>query len=243
MPGGMLSVAAADGRRRRHRGARRSPHRLPRRGRRRGGSARRHRPRPCCRGWRGRRRGRSSRPVEGEVGQLGEANARAVASDRGPDRGVGGGTGGARGGSDRDATLCERPAGVEFAPGGGEGEEDPVRVPGGGGEAGVAVELAGEALEALGPVVVLEEERNADISLGPDAVAVGADDLTPLSGAERLRQGSPEFATWWEAHDIRASAAGQKLLSHPEKGLLRFEYATFQANDDPALKLAIYTPV
>lgn len=58
----------------------------------------------------------------------------------------------------------------------------------------------------------------------------------------RLRRDSPEFATWWEAHDIRGSVAGEKLLSHPKKGRLRFEYATFQANDDPALKLAIYTP-
>jgi len=58
----------------------------------------------------------------------------------------------------------------------------------------------------------------------------------------RLRRGSPEFAAWWEAHDIRGNATGQKLLSHPEKGLLHFEYATFQANDDPSLKLAIYTP-
>ncbi len=56
-------------------------------------------------------------------------------------------------------------------------------------------------------------------------------------------QGCAEFPIWWEAHDIRNVGAGQKLLSHPEKGLLRFEYATFQANDDPALKLAIYTAV
>ncbi len=48
---------------------------------------------------------------------------------------------------------------------------------------------------------------------------------------------------WWEAHDIRSGGAGRKLLNHPTKGLLRFEYATFQANDDPALKLAIYTPL
>ena len=60
---------------------------------------------------------------------------------------------------------------------------------------------------------------------------------------ERLRQGSPEFDIWWDAHDIRNVAIGQKLLSHPLKGLLHFEYATFQANDDPALKLAIYTLV
>ncbi len=59
---------------------------------------------------------------------------------------------------------------------------------------------------------------------------------------ERLRQGSPEFAAWWEAHDIGVAAAGQKALSHPRKGALRLEYASFQANDDPALKLVIYGP-
>ena len=60
---------------------------------------------------------------------------------------------------------------------------------------------------------------------------------------DRLRQGSPEFAVLWEAHDVRSVAAGQKSLSHPKNGVLRFEYATFQANDDPALKLVIYRPV
>jgi PAS domain-containing protein len=60
---------------------------------------------------------------------------------------------------------------------------------------------------------------------------------------ERLRRGSPEFEGWWKAHDIRAAAAGQKQMTHPKKGVLRFEHASFQANDDPALKLVIYTPV
>ena len=58
---------------------------------------------------------------------------------------------------------------------------------------------------------------------------------------ERLRQDCPEFETWWKAHDIRSGGSGQKLLNHPQKGLLRFDYATFQSNDDLALKLAIYT--
>jgi PAS domain-containing protein len=70
-----------------------------------------------------------------------------------------------------------------------------------------------------------------------------ASDLAFVDLLERLRDGSPEFAAWWEVHDIRSSVAGEKLLNHPGKGSLRFEYATFQANDDPALKLAIYTPV
>jgi len=31
---------------------------------------------------------------------------------------------------------------------------------------------------------------------------------------ERLRQGCPEFAPWWEAHDIGSITAGRKRLSH-----------------------------
>jgi transcriptional regulator with XRE-family HTH domain len=60
---------------------------------------------------------------------------------------------------------------------------------------------------------------------------------------ERVRAHSPEFKKWWNAHDIRGSTSGQKVLTHPERGAQRYEYATFQANDDPALKLSIYTPV
>jgi PAS domain-containing protein len=59
----------------------------------------------------------------------------------------------------------------------------------------------------------------------------------------RLRDGCPEFAGWWEAHDVIGGAGGRKSLTHPKKGRLKLEYATFQANDDPALKLVIYTRV
>jgi len=59
----------------------------------------------------------------------------------------------------------------------------------------------------------------------------------------RLRENSSEFAGWWNAHDIRPAAAGRKELTHPKKGTRRFEYATFQSNDDAALKLAVYTPL
>ena len=60
---------------------------------------------------------------------------------------------------------------------------------------------------------------------------------------ERLRQGSAEFAEWWGAHDIRQAASGVKRLKHPKKGWQAFEHASFQANDDPALKLVVYTSV
>jgi hypothetical protein len=60
---------------------------------------------------------------------------------------------------------------------------------------------------------------------------------------DRLRNGCPEFASWWNAHDVTPPVAGSKLLHHPRKGAVRYEYASFQANDDPALKLIIYTPL
>ena len=58
---------------------------------------------------------------------------------------------------------------------------------------------------------------------------------------ESLRAGCPEFARWWQAHEVRGASAGRKQLFHPKKGVRNFEYASFQANDDPALRLAIYT--
>lgn len=56
----------------------------------------------------------------------------------------------------------------------------------------------------------------------------------------RLQRGSPEFAAWWEDHDVRPTTSGRKCLHPPAGGQQCYEYATFQANDNPALKLAIY---
>ncbi len=58
---------------------------------------------------------------------------------------------------------------------------------------------------------------------------------------ERLQAECPEFDHWWETHDVGSGAGVRKLLHHPVKGLLRFETASFQANDDASLKLVIYT--
>lgn len=56
----------------------------------------------------------------------------------------------------------------------------------------------------------------------------------------RVRDGCTPFASWWRTHDIRAPVSGTKTL-HTGIGVRRFEYATFQANDDPKLRLALYT--
>jgi transcriptional regulator with XRE-family HTH domain len=58
----------------------------------------------------------------------------------------------------------------------------------------------------------------------------------------RLRKESKEFAAWWRAHDVHQSGGGRKEMHHPRKGVLRFDYASFQVHDEPGLKLVIYTP-
>ncbi|MBE7219893.1 MAG: helix-turn-helix domain-containing protein [Caulobacteraceae bacterium] len=58
---------------------------------------------------------------------------------------------------------------------------------------------------------------------------------------DRIRTAQPDFDAWWTAHDVGAPVSGRKTLRHPSGGDLRYDYATFQANDDPALKLALYT--
>ena len=70
-----------------------------------------------------------------------------------------------------------------------------------------------------------------------------ADDPAFHDLLQRLRKGCPEFSVWWKTHDIRGTAAGIKRFHHPKKGVLSFEHASFQWNDDPALRLVIYTPV
>ena len=57
---------------------------------------------------------------------------------------------------------------------------------------------------------------------------------------ERLRRDNREFQSWWAAHDVRGPSSGQKLLVDPKRGSLALQYASFQASDDPALKLTIY---
>ena len=58
--------------------------------------------------------------------------------------------------------------------------------------------------------------------------------------ANRLRANSSEFASFWTAHGIGAPVSGTKYLRHPILGSVRYDYASFQANDDLALKLALY---
>jgi len=70
-----------------------------------------------------------------------------------------------------------------------------------------------------------------------------ADDPAFRELLQQLRKDCPEFAGWWKTHDIRGTASGVKRLNHAKLGKLTFEHASFQYNDDPALRLVIYTPI
>ena len=55
----------------------------------------------------------------------------------------------------------------------------------------------------------------------------------------RLHQSGPEFSVWWEAHAVRSVASGEKQLTSSRQATKRMEYASFQSNDDPALRLVM----
>jgi len=84
------------------------------------------------------------------------------------------------------------------------------------------------------------KEAKRMVSLFRVAHDLWAGDAAFAEMVERFGTECPEFNCWWQSHDIGAPVSGTKLLYHPVRGPLHFEYATFQANDDPRLKLAIY---
>ena len=70
-----------------------------------------------------------------------------------------------------------------------------------------------------------------------------ADDPAFVTLLQRLHDGCPEFSAWWGAHDVRATAAGTKLLHHPKDGHLVFEHTSFQVSDEPGCRLVIYNRI
>lgn len=58
--------------------------------------------------------------------------------------------------------------------------------------------------------------------------------------AGRLQAGSPEFARWWDLHDIKTGGAGRKTLYPPRGGKTKYEYVALQVTENPALKVVIY---
>lgn len=56
-----------------------------------------------------------------------------------------------------------------------------------------------------------------------------------------LDAASAEFREWWSSYRVAIPSSGEKTLQSGDRKGTPFVYATFQANDDPALKLALYS--
>ena len=85
------------------------------------------------------------------------------------------------------------------------------------------------------------EEARRMVSLFRAAHDLWPGDMAFLALVDRIRVSCPEFDAWWSEHGVGAPVSGTKHLRHPIFGVVRYEYSSFQANDDPALKLALYT--
>ena len=57
--------------------------------------------------------------------------------------------------------------------------------------------------------------------------------------AKRLNEECPEFGAWWTTYDIKMPTAGAKTVRLTGRPLMQLRYATFQSNDDPALRLVL----
>jgi transcriptional regulator with XRE-family HTH domain len=85
------------------------------------------------------------------------------------------------------------------------------------------------------------EEARRMASLFRAAHDLWPGDTAFVALVDRISARCPEFDAWWSEHRVGAPVSGAKHLRHPTLGVVRYEYASFQANDDPALKLALYT--
>jgi transcriptional regulator with XRE-family HTH domain len=87
------------------------------------------------------------------------------------------------------------------------------------------------------------DEARRMIALFRTTFDLWADDPAFIELVDKLIEASEEFAQWWNRHDVRSGVSGEKVLHHRERGAVRYAYATFQSNDDAALKIALYTAI
>lgn len=86
------------------------------------------------------------------------------------------------------------------------------------------------------------EEARRMIALFRSTHDLWADDAGFVELVQRLSRGCPEFDVWWKQHDIGQARSGFKTVHHPVLGPTRFQYCTFQSNDDTRLKISVLMP-
>jgi len=63
--------------------------------------------------------------------------------------------------------------------------------------------------------------------------------LSDLVGELSTR--SPEFGTWWAAHNVRYHQTGTKHLRHPIVGEIELQYEVMDVSADDGLTIAVYS--
>jgi hypothetical protein len=54
---------------------------------------------------------------------------------------------------------------------------------------------------------------------------------------DTLRQGSAEFDTLWQQHDVQGREGGERAFNHPQRGRLVYQQLTLNLAAAPELKL------
>jgi transcriptional regulator with XRE-family HTH domain len=57
-----------------------------------------------------------------------------------------------------------------------------------------------------------------------------------------LTQSSPEFARFWQQHDVLERQGGQRTFNHPKLGLINFQQVTLRPVEQDQLKLVLLKP-
>ena len=55
--------------------------------------------------------------------------------------------------------------------------------------------------------------------------------------------GAPEFARWWQQHDIQVRHDERKVLQHPQVGCLVIQPTTLELVGTPELRLIVDLPL
>lgn len=67
-------------------------------------------------------------------------------------------------------------------------------------------------------------------------------DLALRELIEALHRESPEFARFWDEHDVLGREGGERTFNHPEDGFLRYTQVSFTLASHPDFSLTVLMP-
>jgi transcriptional regulator with XRE-family HTH domain len=97
-------------------------------------------------------------------------------------------------------------------------------------------------LDSISAPAIVRNSRVDYLAANPLGRALYAPDDRGLSDlVGELSTRSPEFGTWWAAHNVRYHRTGTKRLRHPVVGELELDYKVMDVSADDGLTIAVYS--